>query len=850
MDLRTITARVLSEHSRDKGEEGTRSNLGREVEVTGAPVLPERQAEDAPLAPVAPRRAGVGVIPGSSADGIPVRPIGVDVNQPVGLRDVLMVDPARHASPLTANHHGQVQHDHRDDERGHVEDSRADRRNRQRRQAQDDGPEHERDGTLAAKLTGDEVPLGHAPILSAGEAPSPVNQAALSVNPVSSPDMSASMTGTPFIFDRGTQTVHLGPSGAAHGELFWALSPNQLQGPVYSGYHNGSSIKWHENPQLHEREAVQQLLRDHTKIPLEDPSIPGNEDDPDQFKLARRKRANKCATCGDIIEGADCPRCNWGGWLNTPYDNTQNPPDPGIDMHRGIQAKIAHQLGWEPGQYGKGYISGVYGPNDEWLGPSVQTWPTDSWDGGPAHSQMGGDRMCFTMDPHGNAEYHAWTETPDQIRRAHEIISGAEPRLNFTDPEEFKLGKVRTADYQGRTNWDTWNTELMIDNEQRLLDRVHKMIESGKWTTPEQLRDWALTNVVGPYNKERIQEAQEWNEIPKHDRLDHHYEDLKEKSPEAADLVNGLGFGPNVEDDEPDLIDPELVNWLEIFQGYQSELGANQEYEREQQRLQNTGLSWTTPGHDDAIQQMRDAMYRYHGAVPEEEMPPGSKWDDPRASHRIKIDVPLEHFKQWPGWPDNFLPGGRDTARSKLFSHRFYQAEAKARAELLGRNPNLTPEQLDELLHGRGAFRPDYIQPHFPGGKYDTKFNLEDPAERQILESDPTYQSWVKNGYPMSLSDLTWDTISAVRNGSPHPYTGQMQQALQQRGYTPEQIAQIMSRPQPQPPQPKQPDPSLDQPGNFYPPSDWEAPGGQGTFSRVIPQDRWRRRPSGPEDGS
>jgi hypothetical protein len=161
----------------------------------------------------------------------------------------------------------------------------------------------------------------------------------------------------------------------------------------------------------------------------------------------RRKIANKCSVCGDLLAGVDCPRCNWGGWNNA-QDNTVNPSDPTIDMSRGIQSKVSHQLGWQPGQYGKGFINGVYGENDKWLGPSVQTWPTENWDGGPTHSSMGGHEMCFTMDPQGNAEYHAWTETPDQIRRAHEIISGAEPRLKFTDPDEFKVAAPQPPEWQ------------------------------------------------------------------------------------------------------------------------------------------------------------------------------------------------------------------------------------------------------------------------------------------------------------------------------------------------------------------------------------------------------------------
>jgi hypothetical protein len=782
----------------------------------------------------------------------------------------------------------------------------------------------------------------HGRSVSADDQPSPVNQSALSVNPVGYDLGNFNGDGedgsAPFIYDRGTQTIHLAPQGARHDQIKrWAGS--KIQGPIYQGWQDGYTIDYHHAPQRHEREAIEQALQKHTGLPLEDVNLYDNDDQFNLYSKRRRKLANKCAVCGDLLKGVDCPRCNWGGWDHA-EDNTKNPSDPTVDMSLGIQSKTAadgllpcpdcggdvqktnryhhdttqvpyqcsrchRTFGWnevqnhgllqpqgpacpkctqemhfrEPSSLGPLYPEGAwqcsnfdcyhaFAPGqltpdtyedpdnassgltlpEHWGAPRPPEWQpgtegkgildsfgrVHTWQGDTPHEMYGGGRpwmdarSLFYIGPDGYVASHDGPVEP----RHQQAIQQANPSLHFnwSPPDEFKL--ARTADYQGRTNWDTWNTELMIDNESRLLNYVHQMIESGKWTTPEQLRDWALRRVVGPYNQNRIKDAQEWNEIPKHDRLDHHWEDLKEKSPDAADLVDGLGFGPNVEDDEPELIDPELVNWLEVFQGYQREIGANQEYEREQQRLQGTGLSWTTPGHDDEVQQMRDAMYRYHGAVPEEELPPGPKINHPQAYNNIKVNVPLEHFKQWPGWPDNYLAGGPDGP--DLFGHRFKRAEEKARAELMQKYPDRTPEQIEELLDSHGAFRPDYIRPHFPGGKYDTPFNLEDPEERAILEGHPTYQGWAQNGYPMSLSDFTWDTISAIRNGRPHPYTEQMQQALQQRGYTPEQIAQIMSQPQPYQPQPKQPDPSLDQPGDLTVPEDW------GTFSRVIPEDRWR----------
>lgn len=134
--------------------------------------------------------------------------------------------------------------------------------------------------------------------------------------------------------------------------------------------------------------------------------------------------------------------------------------------------------------------------------------------------------------------------------------------------------------FQGYSNWDTWNTKLHLDNEQKHYDAMNRIVGGGG--TPEQVRDYALRHVVGPVNKQAIADAHEWNSIPEHDRLDHSYEDLKDKNPQAADLVNGLGFGPDVSDSQPDLIDPELVNWQEIHNSHKNAMDEEARYIQQQ----------------------------------------------------------------------------------------------------------------------------------------------------------------------------------------------------------------------------------------------------------------------------
>lgn len=57
------------------------------------------------------------------------------------------------------------------------------------------------------------------------------------------------------------------------------------------------------------------------------------------------ERIIACPTCGDPLKGefgTYCPRCSWSEHNpNIDHDPLSNPPDPTVDMHRGIQARTA-----------------------------------------------------------------------------------------------------------------------------------------------------------------------------------------------------------------------------------------------------------------------------------------------------------------------------------------------------------------------------------------------------------------------------------------------------------------------------------------------------------------------------
>lgn len=388
------------------------------------------------------------------------------------------------------------------------------------------------------------------------------------------------------------------------------------------------------------------------------------------------------------------------------------------------------------------------------------------------------------------------------------------------------------ADYQGWSNWDTWNTALMMDNEQDSYNKVRKLVEKGGG--PEHLRDYALKHVIAPHNKQQIADAQDWNSVPEDERVDHHYEDFKEKHPDSMDLLHGLVGGPDVGDTDPQLIDHELVNWDEIHKHIKNEQDENANYDREGERLKGMGLSpdWMTPGHDDAIQHMREAMYRHHGALPREELEaelgPGYPNKDPRWVHNRNVNIPFDELTQRPNFDvTNHISLDTRNALHSDASDRQIQKIWEQKAQ---EHPDMDPTTLQDLAENTW-YR------HTPLSERDKhyKYDHNDPNVQAILSQDPQWQETVQNGHNQRLTDYTWDTINALHQGRAHPnQQAAMQTALAGQGHQPEAIAEMTKQRRqynpatnrwiPLEPQPKpQPDPSLDQPGDLTLPATWTA---------------------------
>ncbi len=129
------------------------------------------------------------------------------------------------------------------------------------------------------------------------------------------------------------------------------------------------------------------------------------------------------------------------------------------------QVYAAHQISWQPGSYGKGLIDEL---------DNVHTWPVENYDGMPTHMNYAKEKLgyepeeyvqsplydtSFTVSPSGHVNMLAQDDWDfdeghaDEIRRAHKVITAADPRLTMAPTGE---GKWRFA-YETGEHIDEWN---------------------------------------------------------------------------------------------------------------------------------------------------------------------------------------------------------------------------------------------------------------------------------------------------------------------------------------------------------------------------------------------------------
>lgn len=166
----------------------------------------------------------------------------------------------------------------------------------------------------------------------------------------------------------------------------------------------------------------------------------------------------------------------------------------------------------------------------------------------------------------------------------------------------------------GYTNYATSSTILMIQNTREWQEAARQIVLDGG--TPQQLADWTTRVILGPFNREQIADAQSWNTIPQEERLDYNYESFKDKhgdDPKAMDLYHNFVGGPDIEDMDPNIIDPELVNWQEIYDEIYGDLVENDMLSPAPQQPMTFPQEWTshkhalTRPHEWAWQKLKDA---------------------------------------------------------------------------------------------------------------------------------------------------------------------------------------------------------------------------------------------------
>ena len=135
---------------------------------------------------------------------------------------------------------------------------------------------------------------------------------------------------------------------------------------------------------------------------------------------------------------------------------------------------------------------------------------------------------------------------------------------------------IHEADYQGWTNWETWNTYVMLDNEQEHHNAVRKIVADGG--TPKDIENYAIPTVIAWTNNNSLEGAQEWNDKPEEERSDPHYDGLSDG---ARDLVDKFIGPPDLGDINAadNMVDPDLVNWQELHTRIAQDVWENEAYD-------------------------------------------------------------------------------------------------------------------------------------------------------------------------------------------------------------------------------------------------------------------------------
>ena len=145
-----------------------------------------------------------------------------------------------------------------------------------------------------------------------------------------------------------------------------------------------------------------------------------------------------------------------------------------------------------------------------------------------------------------------------------------------------KQSKWKIADYQGWTNWETWNTNLMMQNEYDLYKHFHNLAATG--ASLNQFVADAIGLIVGPYNQQLQKDFSEISDDEEVEmKKEHQKEEWWTKAEQAhpddylaqeefvrkmEELTYSLMGEPEPTDIANHWLDESKINWQEIYNGW------------------------------------------------------------------------------------------------------------------------------------------------------------------------------------------------------------------------------------------------------------------------------------------
>jgi len=147
------------------------------------------------------------------------------------------------------------------------------------------------------------------------------------------------------------------------------------------------------------------------------------------------------------------------------------------------------------------------------------------------------------------------------------------------DPNQMQIFGSKKSDYQGWTNWETWNTKLMIDNDYDPYMQSRQLVQN--FTPIDQFAMWATETILAPHNQQALADAQEWNEIP-YDERPTGREDMSEGGQALIESFDEIFDMDPRSDETAQIIDESKVNWNEIYNSIGEDIKESERFAHEE----------------------------------------------------------------------------------------------------------------------------------------------------------------------------------------------------------------------------------------------------------------------------